>query len=530
MKRAFALLIVLLMAIVPLAFAQTPRSGGTLVMASQSEPDLWDPQRVTSALAFQMQTLMYDTLLVLDFDVATIRPHLATDYSISEDGLTYTFTLRDDVEFHSGRAATADDWVWTFERMLNLEPASPSAWRLGNVTSITAPDATTLVIELAEPYSELLLQLTMPFLGLLDREKVEEYGDAYGIEAAGGTGPFKFVRWNPGEELVLERNDAYTWGPEIHDNQGPAYVERIVRRQIPELTTFLFELELGNVDVALGLPPTEVDRLGALPDVQLVEVAPRPSVEFLGFKTSRPLMADPMVRRALAYAVDRQELADTVWFGQANVPTGILLPTTPGYSEAAEDLWPFDDADRARELLDEAGWIPGSDGIRVKDGQRLTIELLISNSSLNQELSAFLQQMWRDVGVETNIQIPELSAFWGITRTETYDIFFLNYGFSSAIDILGTYFSSANIPAPNRMTWNDPRTDELLDIASRATDDDVKFEAVREIQEIVAEAGIYLPIVNVRQFLGASAEVRDLRANGQYLLSFGKLLDVWLDE
>jgi len=80
------------------------------------------------------------------------------------------------------------------------------------------------------------------------------------------------------------------------------------------------------------------------------------------------------------------------------------------------------------------------------------------------------------------------------------------------------------------MTWNDPRTDELLDIASRATDDDVKFEAVREIQEIVAEAGIYLPIVNVRQFLGASAEVRDLRANGQYLLSFGKLLDVWLDE
>jgi ABC-type transport system substrate-binding protein len=501
-----------------------------MVMASQSEPDLWDPQRVTSALAFQIQMLMYDSLVALDFDVATIRPHIATAWTISPDGLTYTFTLRDDVKFHSGRAMTAEDWVYTFDRLLTSTPPSPSAWRLGRVESITAPDATTLVIQLSQPNSELMLQLTMPFLAVLDREKVEALGTGYGIEGGGGTGPFKFVSWSPGIELVLERNADYTWGPEIHANTGPAYIERIVRRQIPELTTYLFELELGNVDLALGLPPTEVDRLDMLAEVQVIEVTPRPSVEFLAYKTTRPLMADERVRRALSYAVDRQELADTVWFGQAFAPTGILQPTTPGYSEAAEALYPFDNVELARELLTEAGWIPGADGIRVKDGQRLQIELLIANSSLNQELSAFLQQMWREVGVATNIQIPELSAFWGISRTEDYDVLFLNYGFSSGVDILGTYFKSANIPAPNRMMWNDARTDELLAIAERAIDPEEKNAALREVQEIVAQAGIYLPVVTVRSYLGASAEVRDLRANGQYLLSLGKLLDAWLDD
>jgi ABC-type transport system substrate-binding protein len=530
MKRWTVYLLAGLLSLLAFGFAQAPKAGGTLVMASQSEPDLWDPQRVTSALAFQMQLLMYDTLVVLDFDVATIQSHVATAWTVSPDGLTYTFTLRDDVKFHGGRAMTAEDWVWTFDRLLNATPPSPSAWRMGQVASITAPDATTLVIELVEPNSELLLQLTMPFLAVLDSEKVEALGERYGIEGGGGTGPFTFVRWNPGQELVMERNPDYTWGPSIHENTGPAYIERIVRRQIPELTTYLFELELGNVDLALGLPPTEVDRLASTPGVQVVEVAPRPSVEFLAFKITRPLMADVRVRRALQYAIDRQELAETVWFGQANVPTGILLPTTPGYSVAAEALWPFDDAQRARALLDEAGWVPGPDGIRVKDGERLVIELLIANSALNQELSAFLQQMWRDVGVATNIQIPDLSAFWGISRTEVYDVLFLNYGFSSGVDILGTYFRSVNIPAPNRMMWNDPRTDELLDIATKAVDEATKIAALQEVQEIVAEAGIYLPVVSVRSFLGASAEVRDLRANGQYLLSLGKLLDTWLDD
>ncbi len=528
MNRPFAYLLAGLLALTALGSAQTPRTGGTLVMASQSEPDLWDPQRVTSALAFQFQTLMYDTLVVLDFDVATIRPHIATSWNISEDGLTYTFNLRDDVLFHSGRAMTADDWVWSFERLLNSSPPSPSAWRLGQVDSISAPDSSTLVIELVEPYSELLLQLTMSFLSVLDREKVEALGERYGIDGGGGTGPFKFVSWNPGQELVLERNPDYTWGPDIHDNTGPAYIERIVRRQIPELTTYLFELELGNIDVALGLPPTEVERLSTTPGVVVVETTPRPSVEFLGFKTSRPLMQDERVRRALSYAVDRLELADTIWFGQATVPTGVLLPSTPGYSVAAEPMWAFDDAEAARRLLDEAGWVAGSDGIRVKDGQRLEIELLVSNSPLNQELSAFLQQMWRDVGVQTNIQIPELAAFWGITRTEVYDVFFLNYGFSSAVDILGTYFLSTNMPAPNRMSWDDPRTDELLGIASTAVDDATKYAAIEEIQEIVAQAGIFLPVVNVRSFLGTSDRVENLRNSGQYLLSLSKLLDTWL--
>lgn len=530
MKTKASMLFFVLFVMLGTSLAQTPRVGGTLVMASQSEPDLWDPQFATSAMSFPMQFLMYDTLVVLDFDVATIRPHIAKSWEISDDGLTYTFTLRDDVKFHSGRPMTASDWVWTFERLRNSNPPSPNAWRIGDVADISAPDDVTLVIQLEEPYSELLLQLTMAFLGVLDHEKVAELGDSYGIDGGGGTGPFKFVSWNPGEALILERNPDYTWGPDIHDNQGPAYIERIERRKIPEQTTYLFELELGNVDVALGLPPTEVDRIGNVRGLQLVEVAPRPSLEYLGYKTVRPLMQDVRVRRALSYAIDRQELAETVWAGQAVAPTGLVLPNIPGYSVAAEELWPFDNAQRARELLDEAGWIPGQDGIRVKDGQRLEVVFLLPGGTTSQELSAFIQQMWRDVGVETNIQLPDLTAFWGISRTDDYDVHFLNYGYLSAVDLIGTYFLSENMPAPNRTGWDDPRTDELIELALTSVIESEKIEALQEVQEIIAEAGNFLPLVTVQTYLGVSERVQNLRVSGHYLMSFSKLLDTWIGE
>lgn len=528
-KNAFTLLLGLLL-LLSTAVAQTPQVGGTLVLGAQAEPDLWDPQFATSAMSFPIQFLMYDTLVVLDFDVATIRPHIAVSWDISTDGLTYTFALRDDVRFHSGRQMTARDWVFTFDRLLNSSPPSPNAWRVGEVADISAPDDLTLVIRLERPYSELLLQLSMAFLSVLDQEKVEALGDSYGIDGGGGTGPFKFVSWDPGEALVLERNPDYTWGPDIHQNQGPAYIERIVRRKIPEQTTYLFELELGNVDVALGLPPTEVERLGNVRGIQLVEVAPRPSLNYLAYKTVRPLMQDERVRRALSYAIDRQELADTVWSGQAVAPTGLVLPNIPGYSEAAEDLWPFDNVERARELLDEAGWVPGPDGIRVKDGQRLEVVFLLPGGTIAQELSAFIQQMWRDVGVATTIQLPDLTAFWGISRTDDYDVLYLDYGYLSALDIIGTYFRSENRPAPNRTGWNDPRTDELIDFAVVSVNEGEKLAALQELQVIVAESGVFLPLVNIQSYLGVSERVHNFRVSGHYLMSFSKLLDTWIGQ
>lgn len=513
------------------ALAQTPRVGGELILANPVEPDLWDPQRSTAAQTLEILWLLYDTLTIMDWDAATVRPHIAKSWDISADGTKYTFYLRDDVYFHSGRHMTADDWVWTFrDRMLDPNSGALHGWRLGNVKSIYAEGPYTLVIELNEPYSELLSQLTFAFLGVMDREAVERYGDKYGIEYAGGTGPFKWVRWEPGEELVLARNEAYTWGPDTHDNKGPAYLSGVRRRVIPEKTTMFFELELGSVDVVLTVDTSELDRLAMIPGIKLVEIAPRPSVDFFGLKVTRPLMQDVRVRRAVSHAIDPTEFVETVYYGYGIVPRGIVLPETPGYSVEAEKYWAYYDPAEARRLLDEAGWVPGSDGIRVKDGQRLRLVFLAIYTAQNEELALLLQSQLRDVGIDLELMLVDGSAFWGLSTQDVFDIYRLDYGYTSTYDILNNYFHSSRIPSPNRSGFASERIDELLGMALREMNEDLRYQYLGEVQEIIAQNALWVSMAHLRAFRATTERVHNYRLHGQYLMSMGKLLDTWVDK
>lgn len=393
--------------------------------------------------------------------------------------------------------------------------------------SIEATDEFTLVITLTEPYSELLTQLTLPFLSLLDQEVVEEYGEDYGIVFGGGSGPFMWERWNPGEQLVLTRNPNYTWGPDIHENRGPAHVETVIRRPIPEQTTMLFDLELGNIDVLINAPQNEVDRLRMIPELSIVPVSPLPSIDFISLKASRPLLQDVNVRRAITYAIDRQELADTVWFGLAAPAKGIILPTTPGFAENAD--WAVDNPEAAVALLEESGWELGNDGIRVKDGQRLEITFLLIASPINEQLALAMRQHLFDVGIDLKVNLMDGGLFWGESRTDSFDILRLDYGFNSALDILDNYFNSGNMPSPNRHGFPSARIDELLAAASVEVNEDAKNELLVQVQEIVASEGIFLPLVNVQQVYAVYEGVHNVKPHGQYLLGFGKLLDLWTE-
>lgn len=511
--------------------AQAQREGGELIFGNPTDPDFWDPHRVTAAQSLEILWLLYDTLTIMDWDAATVTPHIATSWDISDDGKTYTFHLRDDVYFHSGRHMTADDWVWTFvDRLLNPDFDGLHGWRLGDVKDIRAEGPYTLVIELHEPYSELLTQLTFAFLGVLDREAVEQYGDRYGVQYAGGTGPFKWVSWEPGEELVLARNEAYTWGPDIHDNTGPAYLSGIRRRVIPEKTTLYFELELGTIDVVMSVDAAEIDEVAAKPGLKLVELAPRPSVDFFGFKSTRPLMSDLRVRRAVSHAIDRQEIVEAIFYGYALEPTGFVLPSTPGYSTNAENLWAYYDPDAARQLLDEAGWRVGSDGIRTKDGQRLRLVYLATLTPLNEELALVLQAQLRDVGIDLELQLVDGNAFWGLSTQDIFDIYRLDYGYTTVHDILNNYFHSSRMPSPNRGGFVSERLDWLLDTALVETDEDLRISYLQEAQDILAENAVWVPFAHVQAFRAAGEHVHNLRMHGQYLMSMSKLLDTWVDK
>ncbi|MDR7481153.1 MAG: ABC transporter substrate-binding protein [Armatimonadota bacterium] len=505
-----------------------PVRGGRLVVGKPLDPDGYDPHRVTAINAAYVISLIYDTLLHLDYDLKTITPGLARSWDVSRDGLTYTFELRNDVRFHSGRRFTSADVKYTFERLLEPRTASPHRFRLGAVERIETPSETTVVLRLREPQTDLLLQLTIPFLGIIDREAVERFGDRYGSAGAGGTGPFVFVEWVPNDRTVLRRNDAYRWGPQYYRNRGPAHVDEVVYRTIPETQTLIFELERGNVHSGFGVRPPDIDVLRRNRDVQILEAKPYQHIQYLSFKITRPNLGDVRVRKAISAAINKAELVKDVQRGQGAVAHGIVQPSTLDYWAGQEQVFPRYDPGQARALLEEAGWRPGPDGIRTRDGQRLQLQFFGISAS-QEELATLLQAHLKAVGIDMQIRLVTLSAYFPGLRNQDYDVWSLDYPYASILEMLNLYFWSGNIPSPNRVMWDDRRTDGLLLVARRARTDEQRVRAVHDLQKVVAENHLWVPLWHRVLLVPTRVEVRGFRPHGVYGQAYYKLLDVWLE-
>ncbi|HEX7070172.1 MAG TPA: ABC transporter substrate-binding protein, partial [Rhodothermales bacterium] len=188
---------------------------------------------MTAVIAADWMLKIYDTLVTVQPDLSTIDPGLAESWEVSEDGLTYTFTLKQGVEFHSGDPMTASDVKFTIERWLAEETASPTKHRIAGITRVDAPDDKTVILELEQRNNELLINLASGFGGILNQSFVEEHGADYGTLAVDGTGPFRLENWAPRAEATLTRFEKYTWGPPFFENSGPAHIEKLHFRIIP---------------------------------------------------------------------------------------------------------------------------------------------------------------------------------------------------------------------------------------------------------------------------------------------------------
>ena len=191
-----------------LSFAGTA-SAQTLNMMKSLDAPHYDAQRTTWGPTSDIVNMFQDTLVALDWDGKTPIPYLAKSWTVSPDGKTYTFKLRDDVTFCSGKKFTADDVIFSFKRLTSPEIKGPFAWRAGTIKELRAPDPYTVEYELAEPFSDLLLQLTMFTNVIHNKESVEALGKDYGVKGADGTGPWCFESWQPRTQIVLKRHDAY---------------------------------------------------------------------------------------------------------------------------------------------------------------------------------------------------------------------------------------------------------------------------------------------------------------------------------
>ena len=232
-----------------------PASAQTLTLMKGIDAPHYDAQRTTWGPTSDIVNMFQDTLVALDWDGRTPIPYLAKSWTISEDGRTYTFKLRDDVSFCSGKKFTAEDVIYSFKRLKDPAIKGPYAWRAGNIKELRAPDPYTVEYELEEPFSELLLQLTMFTNVIHNKESVEALGKDYGIKGADGTGPWCFETWQPRTEIVLKRHDAYKWGPSMYKNKGPVKFEKLVIKIVPEDSSRVAAMMAGQFDITHQFPP-----------------------------------------------------------------------------------------------------------------------------------------------------------------------------------------------------------------------------------------------------------------------------------
>ena len=499
----------------------------TLVVLREIDADRYDPARTSATAAGEALFLLTDTLVAIDWDQKTILPSLAESWTISEDGKLYTFKIRQGVKFCDGKPMTAKDVAYSLNRFIDPALRGPVRWRAGQVESITATDDTTVEYRLKAPYSELLVQLAQYFTGIVDQATVEKLGDNFGVQGFNGVGPYCWASWQPRQEMVLTKNPAYNWGPSLYKNPSPQ-VGRIILRVIPEANTRLAAVQSGQGDVTQWIPYFALEGLKRIPTVKLAQQPNYFYDNFMGFRVDKPVMNDPAVRRAINLAVDKAAINKAVWFSAGEVADSYINPKALDFNAEAAKAVPGFDPAAARKILDEAGWKPGADGIREKDGQRASFLSYAIQHVYNNGMMQAIQADLRRVGIEMRVQLWDATVAWGKLATQEFDAFIMSYPYASATDALALYFPSTNRPTPNRMNWNDARTDELINAAKGALSPEDRAKAIGEAQEVVTENNVWLPLIRQPLWVMSGQRVEGVRPHGIYGAALYKGLDIRL--
>jgi peptide/nickel transport system substrate-binding protein len=491
------------------------------------DADRYDPIRTGAIAAAEVVYMLADTLVSVDFDLKTIKPLLATSWTISPDGKTYTFKLRQDVKFCDGRAMKAEDVVYSLRRWSDRVNPTPNGFRAGPVKEIRAEGDDTVVYELTEPYSDLLIQLALSFSSVVDKASVESLGQNFGVQGFNGTGPYCWVGWTPRQELRLKKNPHYTWGPSIYKNGAPQ-IDEIVWKIIPESSTLLAALQSRQADISYYVPPIA---LGTIDKVPGMKVSKQPNVVndvFIGLRVDKPATNDVDLRRAVVSAVNREAITKAVMFGTGTPLNSVLNPNIRDFDQASAALLPKYDPATAVAILDKAGWKLGADGVREKDGQKASILLYGIRNDLNSRVVEAVQSDLRKVGIEMKIQLFDATVAWGKLATQEFGAFVLSYPAVTANEALNLFFSSRQIPTPNRMNWRDETTDALLKTSSTATDDAKRVEATAAAQRRITEASLWIPIGTLPMWVVSGDRVDGVRAHGLYNSGLYKGLDLTL--
>ncbi|HZW27307.1 MAG TPA: ABC transporter substrate-binding protein [Trueperaceae bacterium] len=443
---------------------------GTLEIAVDTAPVGLDPHKVTAFSSFVVIGQIYDGLVEVNADLG-IEPALAESWTVSDDGLTYVIKLREGVQFHNDRTMTADDVVYSYERIVDPETASPQASRFAQVASAVATGEHEVTFTLSQPFAPFLSNLTN--LYVVPREVVERLGDLQ--QEAVGTGPFVL------DEIVPDTYVRLRYNPNYY-RQGEPRLEYLRYNIVPEASTRAAGLRTGAYHLIPDVDPATAETLRGVQGVALLETQDL-AYTLLGLNVSRAPFDDPRVRMAINYAIDRDEIVEAVYFGNA-VPGG---PLSPGLTEWALPTEEFacyaTDRDMARQLLAEAGYPDGFDTSILTFG---TIQVVTDTAQV-------LQAQLAQVGIRADVNVAEFGAFVQDWTNSNFDMFVsLNGGNVDPDGYLHRTFVTDG--STNVFKYSDAQVDAWLEEGRTTTDQAARFEVYAELQRKLACEG---PIAHV---------------------------------
>lgn len=477
--------------------------GGTMIFGRGGDSVGLDPITVTDGESFKVTKNIFETLIKFGKQDTEINPGLATKWTVSPDGLTYTFELREGVKFHDGTDFNAEAVKFNFDRWMNgSEDKFPYyASMFGGfkddeghvIKEVKVLEDYKIEITLKRPQAPFLKNLAMSPFGIASPAAIEKYGEKF-TENPVGTGPFKFVEWKRNDKVVIEKNEDY-W------QEGLPKLDKVVFRSIPENSARLNALKAGDIDLADGINPSDVESINADPNLQIFE-RPSMNVGYLGFTTTREPFNNPKVRQALNHAIDRQAIIDAFFGGQAIPAKNPMPPVIGGYND---DIQPYEfDLEKAKKLLAEAGY---PDGFEMELWAMPVPRPYMPDG---QKVAEAIQANFAKIGVKAKIVTYEWATYLEKARNGEADAFLLGWTGDNgdADNFLYVLLDKDNIGSNNYTYYSNDELHEILIKAQTETDKDKRAEMYKKAQEIIHKDAPMAPLAHSTPILAGAADIK----------------------
>jgi peptide/nickel transport system substrate-binding protein len=495
MKKSLIILLVLVVAFSMLmtgcgdskaASTEEAQQKDSLVIAYTDEPDSLDCHNTSKNMSEKMCANIYATLLTFD-DKYQVQPYVAKSWEISDDNLTYTFHLRDDVFFHDGKQMTANDVLYSMERG---KASSYSSYYLEAVKEFKVVDDYTIQMVLNEPYAPLLNMLCEPFLGIINKESVDELGDAFG-QTPVGSGPYKVVEWVPGTKIELEAFDKFF--------EGAPPIKNITVKFIPDPSTKLISLENGEVDVADSIA---TNNIASVEDNDSLVMLQTPSAKYcyMGINNQSEKFKNVKFRQAINCAINKEAIIQIAQDGIAQEAACSISDQAFGYPKNLKGY--KYDVDMAKQLLTESG-------------SNVTELNMICKDAVTKKVAESIQADLNKIGIKVNVSVLEAGGYYDAIGKGNFDTFIGAWSDSlmDADPVVGMRYHSKFVGDPGNYDWlEDQKVDDLI-AAGRVESDKAKREAIyAEMFQYVSDQAVEVPLFYYVSNLGASKDLKGIKA------------------